>query len=85
MKKVTGYEMRGKRIKECRLEMGLSVKEVAEIMHVTKASYISYEEGEKDMRSSKLLLLSHLFHASTDYLLGLTDIKTPAFDEWDWK
>ena len=85
MKKVTGYEMLGKRIKECRLEMGLSVKEVADIIHMKKASYISCEAGEKDMKCRKLLTLSHLFHASTDYLLGLTDIKTPAFDEWDWK
>ena len=81
MKKVTGYEMLGKRIKECRLEMGLSVKEVADIIHMKKASYISCEAGEKDMKCRKLLMLSRLFHVSCDYLLGLTDIKTPAFDK----
>lgn len=85
MKKVTGYEMLGKRIKECRLEMGLSAEEVAGIMGVKISMYLSYEAGQRDIRSRKLLTLSHLFHASTDYLLGLTDIKSPAFDEWDWK
>ena len=85
MKKVTGYEMLGKRIKECRLEMGLSVEEVAEIMGVKTSMYLSYEAGQRDIRSRKLLMLSRLFHVSCDYLLGLTDIKTPAFDEWDWK
>ena len=81
MKKVTGYEMLGKRMKECRLEMGISVEEAAGILGVKISMYLSYEAGQRDIRSRKLLMLSRLFHVSCDYLLGATDLKTSPFDE----
>ena len=81
MKKVTGYEMLGKRMKECRLEMGISVEEAAGILGVKTSMYLSYEAGQRDIRSRKLLMLSRLFHVSCDYLLGATDLKTSPFDE----
>lgn len=75
MKKITGYEMLGKRMKECRLEMGLSVEEAAGILGVKPSVYLSYEAGERDVRCDKLLALAHMFHVSCDYLMGLTDVK----------
>ena len=81
MKKKTGYEMLGKRMKECRLEMGISVEEAAGILGVKISMYLSYEAGQRDIRSRKLLMLSRLFHVSCDYLLGATDLKTSPFDE----
>ncbi len=81
MAEIIEYNIMGKRIKKCRLEMGLSVEEVAGIMRVKKSIYLSYEAGTRDMKISKLLLLSRLFHVSTDYLLGATDLKTSPFDE----
>ena len=81
MKKVTGYEMLGKRMKECRLEMGISAEEVAGIMGVKTSMYLSYEAGQRDVRSNKLLILSRLFHVSCDYLLGLTDEKWPPVEK----
>lgn len=81
MKRITGYEMLGRRIHECRLDMDMSVEEVAGIMGIKKSVYLSYEAGQKDIRSRKLLSLSHIFNVSTDYLLGLTDIKTPPYKQ----
>ena len=81
MKRITGYEMLGGRMKECRLDIDMSVEEVAGIMGIKKSVYLSYEAGQKDIRSRKLLSLSHIFNVSTDYLLGLTDIKTPPYKQ----
>ena len=81
MKKSTCYEIFGKRIKELRLEMGLSVEEVAGIIGVKSSVYPSYEAGERIVRSDILLALARLFRVSCDYLLGLTDVKWIPFDE----
>ncbi len=81
MSKIIEFNVMACRIKECRLELGLSVEEVSGIMRVKKSVYLSYEAGAKDMKISKLNLLSKLFDVSTDYLLGLTDIKTPPYKQ----
>lgn len=81
MKKKTGYEMLGKRMKECRLELGLSTEEAAGILGLKPSMYLRYEAGEKDVRYDILLALAHMFHVSCDYLMGLSDEKWPYFDE----
>ena len=77
MAEIKKYERMSKRIKECRIKAGLSVDEAATIMQVKKTVYLSYEAGKKNMKISKLLLLSRLFHVSTDYLLGSIDTRWP--------
>lgn len=77
MEETKKYAIMGERIRKCRMEMRLSEKEVAYIMQVKVENYLHYEAGEKDIKISKLLLLSRLFHVSCDYLLGLTDRKWP--------
>ena len=81
MKKARCYEILGKRMKELRLEMGLSVEEVAGAMGVKTSAYPSYEAGERIVRGDKLLALAKLFRVSSDYLVGLTDTKWMPFDE----
>ena len=81
MEKATCYEILGKRIKGCRLEMGLSVEEVADIMGVKPSAYPSYEAGERIVRGDTLLALAKLFRVSCDYLVGRTDVKWMPFDE----
>ena len=81
MKKARCYEILGKRMKELRLEMGLSVEEVAGAMGVKTSAYPSYEAGERIVRGDKLLALAKLFRVSSYYLVGRTDVKWMPFDE----
>ena len=57
------------RLRELREKKGLSQREVAEIIGVTRAAYNKYECGtSKPIR--RLDSLSALFGVSTDYILG---------------
>ena len=81
MKKATCYEIIGKRIKERRLEMGMSVEETADQLGMKPVTYRGYEAGERIVTGDKLLALARLFHVSCDYLAGRTDVKWMPFDE----
>lgn len=61
----------GNRLKKLRKQMGLTQTQLAERMGVTK-SMISYYEVENRRPSPETLIkLAHIFHVSTDYLLGI--------------
>ena len=61
----------GKTLKDLRIKSGLSQKQLAEQLGVTK-SVISYYELQARYPSPDVLIkLAGLFHVSTDYLLGI--------------
>ena len=62
--------MIGKRIKELRMEKGLSQQELGAIIHVTKVSICGYENGTRTPNLEKLALLADALETTTDYLLG---------------
>lgn len=64
----------GSRLKMLRLKKRLTLQEVASKIGLAKSSYASYEGGHRNPPIDKLIALARLFHVSTDYLLGLTDI-----------
>lgn len=58
-------------LKELRLQSGMTQKELADKIGVTK-SVISYYELQERAPSPEILKkLANLFHVSTDYLLGI--------------
>ena len=65
------------RIKNLREDMDLSQEDVAKLLHCTQAAYSYYENGKRDVPTSVLISLASLYHCSTDYLLGISDKKTP--------
>lgn len=67
-----GKSSTGSRLKALRLEKGLSQQEVADVLHINRSAYASWEnDTNKPIR--KLDELSDFFHVSSDYLLCLTD------------
>ena len=65
----------GKKLKNLRLQSGLTQKQLAERMGVTK-SVISYYELDERCPSPEILVrLASIFHVSTDYLLGRENMK----------
>jgi len=67
----------GERLKNLRLERRLTMQEVAIKIGLAKSSYAGYEGGQRNPPLDKLVTLAQLYHVSTDYLLGLTEISAP--------
>ena len=66
----------GRKLKELRIQEGLSQKQLAERVKVTK-SVISYYELQERYPSPEILIkLANIFHVSTDFLLGIEKQQT---------
>ena len=65
------------RIRDLREDNDLTQKDLAEYLNCSQVSYSYYEIGKRDLPISALIRLAEYYNCSTDYLLGLTDEKTP--------
>ncbi len=66
-----GIEMLiGKRIKDMRLEKGMSQQELGDMIGVTKVSICGYENGTRTPSLETFCMLADIFETTTDYLLG---------------
>lgn len=66
-----------KRIKNLREDADLTQRELAEHLHIKQNTYSQYENGQRQLPLDILVALAKFYNTSTDYLLGLTDQKTP--------
>ena len=66
-----------KRIKDLREDADLTQKQVAEILHMHKTTYIRYESGARELPFNIAILLAKQYGVSLDYLAGLTAQKKP--------
>ncbi len=65
------------RLRDLREDADLNQTQVAEYLHMSQTGYSKYETGENDIPTRVLIELARLYHTSADYLLGLTDRRTP--------
>ena len=65
------------RIKDIREDLDLTQREVAEFLHIKQNTYSQYENGQRQIPINSLIALARYYNTSTDYLLGLTDVKEP--------
>lgn len=61
------------RIKDLREDNDLTQKEIAEYLHIKQNTYSQYENGQRQLPISILIMLAKYYKTSTDYILGLTD------------
>ena len=61
------------RLKELRLEKGLSIKALGDIIGVKDMAVSRWENDKTDILSKNLIRLAQFFGVTTDYLLGLED------------
>ena len=61
----------GDRLKELRLERGLSIKKLSKLVNLSHSSICRWENNQAEINSYALVILSKFFNVSTDYLLGL--------------
>ena len=65
------------RLKDLREDHDLVQKEVAVFLGINQRVYSNYEIGKQEILTRLLVMLAKLYHTSTDYLLGLTDLQEP--------
>lgn len=66
-----------KRLIDLREEKDWSQTEVARHLNISQRAYSHYENGTRQMPLDILIQVSKLYRVSTDYLLELTDSRTP--------
>ena len=67
------------RLKDLRVERGLTLEQLAEQTQLSKSALGSYEADDfKDISHYALVKLAKFYGVTADYLLGLTETKRPA-------
>ena len=66
-----------RRMRDLREDHDRTQTEVAEYLGMKQAQYSRYERGIRDLPTDVLIRLARYYNTSTDYLLGLTDCRTP--------
>ena len=64
-----------RRIRDMREDADLLQKDLAQYLQCTQVSYSHYELGKRDIPTDVLMKLALFYGTSTDYLLGLTDVR----------
>ena len=65
------------RIRDLREDNDLTQQQVAEYLKIKQNTYSQYETGSRQIPIDIIKALATLYKTSTDYLLGITDCKTP--------
>ncbi|WP_257140847.1 helix-turn-helix domain-containing protein [Lactococcus lactis] len=76
-KLIRGFKMLPDRLKELRLERGLTQQKVADRLNVSQPNYRRWETGERSPSSETLKKLADFFNVSTDFLLGRYETLQP--------
>ncbi len=66
----------GEKLKTMRKEAGMTQKELADRLGITKSVVSYYELQERTPSPDVLIRLAGIFHVTTDYLLGIDQRKT---------
>lgn len=64
-------------IRDLREDRDLTQQQMAGLLNISQTTYSRYESGTLDIPSSSLIVLAKFYKTSVDYLLGLTNKKTP--------
>lgn len=71
------------RLKELRQEKKLTQQELADIVAVTKRTYIYWEKGDRQIKPDKAQKLADFFEVSVGYLLGYSDKIKVDLTDWE--
>lgn len=61
----------GKRLRELRLEHGLTQKQVADALGIHSVTYLHYEKGQHEPPLALLAAMAKFYGETVDYLLGI--------------
>lgn len=63
-------------LKNLRIQANMSQEELAKLLGISRSAISSYENGTRSPNHDILIKIATIFNVSTDYLLGLSEIKT---------
>lgn len=66
-----------RRIRDLREDADLTQQQVATVLGTSQTMYARYERGANELPIHHLLKLCSLYNVSSDYILGLTDVRKP--------
>jgi transcriptional regulator with XRE-family HTH domain len=69
-----------RRIRDLREDADMTQTQMAQILSCSQRVYSNYELGQRDIPTDILIRLARFHNTTTDYLLGLTDVR-----ERPWK
>lgn len=65
------------RLRDMREDSDLTQQALADYLHIRQNTYSQYENAQRQLPVDVLIKLAAYYRTSTDYLLGLTDERTP--------
>lgn len=65
------------RIRDLREDSDLKQKDIAQYLMCDQSLYSKYERGERPLPLDAAIRLAQYYNVSLDYLVGLTNAKTP--------
>lgn len=65
------------RIRDLREDADLNQTQIAQLLRTSQTVYSRYERYERDLPLNHLITLAKFYNTSTDYILGLTEIRKP--------
>lgn len=65
------------RLRDLREDADLNQTQVAKVLGMSQTGYSKYETGENDIPTQVLIKLAAFYNTSTDYILGISDRRTP--------
>lgn len=69
-----------RRIRDLREDKDMTQTQMAKILSCSQRVYSNYERGELDIPTEILIKLAVFHRVSADYLLEISDIRTPPAD-----
>lgn len=61
------------KLKELRIQRGLTLKEASEALNLTLSAYSNYEQGIREPSLEIIKRICKFYDVSSDYLLGIVD------------
>ena len=68
------------RIRDLREDHDKTQQNIADLLGTSQTMYARYERGASELPVRHLILLAQYYHVSMEYIVGLTDNKTPVED-----
>ena len=69
--------MKYERIRNLRIDKGLTQEALAKVLNIKQNTYSQYEIGVLNYPLEVVIQLAGYYHTSVDYLVGLTDNPVP--------
>ena len=76
--------MLGDRLYIARLESGLTLEKIAEILDISYQAYRKFEKNICYPKVETLMKIAEMYNLSIDYLLGYTNDKKPLREDNEW-